>query len=155
MVVAQNEEDEKALNELYQHGLANGSKLELLDSDALYNIEPLAKTHKKFLWSPNTWSASPKHLLSNLIRECKERGVIFIPDYEVQEINESSLLSKNGDLLSYDVLINAAGGHALKLAISAGLNTDYSILPFKGLYLKSKQKVSTFRRHVYPVPDPR
>ena len=102
VVVAQNEEEELVLNELYQRGLSNGSSLELLNSDALYDIEPLAKTYKKFLWSPNTWSASPKHFLSNLIRECKERGVQFMLNYEVERISESSLVSKNGDILQYD-----------------------------------------------------
>ena len=34
-----------------------------------------------------------------------------------------------------------------------GLETNYQILPFKGLYLKSKLKNKLFRKHIYPVPD--
>ncbi|WP_413441458.1 NAD(P)/FAD-dependent oxidoreductase [Synechococcus sp. MIT S1220] len=153
VVVAKNEDEGLILRELYQRGLANGAKLELLNAEYLHKIEPLAKTFKKFLWSPNTWSASPKHLLNSLVRECKDRGVEFIFNFEVCVIKEESIASKKGGIIPFDFLINAAGGYSLKLAHRAGLDTDYAILPFKGLYLKSKRKSKSFARHIYPVPS--
>lgn len=155
VVVAKNVEEELILSNLYQRGLANGSQLELLDSIELDKIEPFAQTHKKFLWSPNTWSASPGHVLTTLISECKERGVQFVRNFEVQNIDVNCITSKDSRSLQYDFLINAAGGYSLKLSRIAGLNTNYAILPFKGLYLKSKKKVNGFKRHIYPVPNPK
>ena len=52
VVVAQNEEDLVRLEALFERGITNGVKLELLPEADLVKIEPLAKTFKKFLWSP-------------------------------------------------------------------------------------------------------
>ena len=49
VVVAQNEEDLVRLNVLFQRGITNGVKLELLPEADLVKVEPLAKTFKKFI----------------------------------------------------------------------------------------------------------
>ena len=58
-----------------------------------------------------------------------------------------------GNIYNYDHVINAAGGYSLEVAELFGIKTDFKILPFKGLYLKSIKKVESFQRHIYPVPD--
>ena len=60
---------------------------------------------------------------------------------------------QNGQTIAYDFIINAAGGYALEVSKKLGYNSSYSLLPFKGLYLKSKTPCKQFKTHIYPVPD--
>ena len=53
----------------------------------------------------------------------------------------------------YDFVINAAGAHAIKIAEIMDIETDFVLLPFRGMYLKSKKKISSFNTHIYPVPN--
>jgi len=50
-------------------------------------------------------------------------------------------------------LINAAGAYSLDIARIMGVKTNLTLLPFKGLYLKSRQKIKEYKRHIYPVPN--
>ena len=153
VVVTKNSDEEKILEQLYERGIKNGSELMLLNKSYLKEYEPLALTYKKFLWSPNTWSISPYDLLSCLIKECKELGVEFILQEKIISASKNSVKSSKNNHYFYDYFINASGGFALEISRLFGLETHYSLLPFKGLYLKSKEKVLEFRKHIYPVPD--
>jgi L-2-hydroxyglutarate oxidase LhgO len=55
-------------------------------------------------------------------------------------------------MIRFKHLINAAGLYADKVAHQFGVGGDYTLLPFKGLYLGYKDD-GLVRTHVYPVPD--
>ena len=60
------------------------------------------------------------------------------------------------DKIHTGFVLNAAGLYADKVARAFGCGAHYKILPFKGLYLKTKPTRTTqggLRRHVYPVPS--
>jgi len=155
VIVAKNSAQEASLKQLYERGLANNVDLKMLTADKLEQYEPLAKTTSHFLWSPNTWSASPVDYLDSLVNDCKDRGVEFITSTMVSNCENDRVITANGDSIYCDYLVNAAGGTSLRIAQQFGLGKDFSILPFKGLYLRSKVKNNRFRTHIYPVPDPR
>jgi len=155
IIVSKNVEQEAALISLYERGLANNVDLHMRAAHQLKQYEPLAKTASNFLWSPNTWSASPTDYLKTLVADCKDKGVEFITNAQIIRCDRKKITTANDDLIYYDYLVNAAGGLSLKVARQFGLGNHYSILPFKGLYLKSKIKNTRFSRHIYPVPDPR
>ena len=67
VVVCRDDLDVQRLEKLYQNGVANGVNIELLDQTALSKIEPAAKTHEKFIWSPNTAVTSPKLVAEKLL----------------------------------------------------------------------------------------
>jgi len=50
-------------------------------------------------------------------------------------------------------VINAAGLYADRVARDFGFSRDFSILPFKGVYLYGDHAVERLRTNVYPVPD--
>ena len=54
VVVARDEEENSRLNTLYSRGIRNGVEIEILEEKELFKYEPLAITHERFLWSPNT-----------------------------------------------------------------------------------------------------
>ena len=153
IVVTKNQKEEETLNELYNRGVKNGAELYLLNKSKINEYEPQASTFENFLWSPNTWSTSPEKVFSSILEECKKLGIKIITDELIIDVNNSRLISSKGNSYSYDFVINSAGGYSIEVAKLFGLKTEYKILPFKGLYLKSKNKVANFSRHIYPVPN--
>ena len=53
----------------------------------------------------------------------------------------------------YKYLINCAGLYADKIAKNFGLSQDYTILPFKGSYLKYNGNKKITKTNIYPVPN--
>ena len=153
VVVCKDESELESLNELYQRGVANKSNIYFLDEKELQDYESLALTSSKFIWSPNTWSASPKDLIKKLNYELKELGVNIILNRKVVACKNNILLDNKKYEYEYDFLINAAGAYSLKMAKLMGINTNYVLLPFRGMYLKSNKKISNFSTHIYPVPN--
>lgn len=66
VVVSKNQDEDSRLEQLHRRGLANGVELELLDSSLLREYEPLARTNKRFLWSPTTSVSDPSMILNAL-----------------------------------------------------------------------------------------
>ena len=153
VVITKNDLQEKILYELYERGKENGCNLQLLDKNQLSDFEPLANTYKSFLWSPNTWSASPKELFDCLINECKNLEIKFITGQKIVSVGSNSIKTNKNIDFYFDYFINSCGGYSLEVAKLFGINTNYKLLPFKGLYLKSQKKIKKFSRHIYPVPD--
>ena len=153
VVVCKDESELESLNELYQRGVANKSNIYFLDEKELKDYESLALTSSKFIWSPNTWSASPKDLIKKLNYELKELGVNIILNRKIVACKNNILIDNKNYEYEYDFLINAAGAYSLKMAKIMGINTNYVLLPFRGMYLKSNKKISNFSTHIYPVPN--
>ena len=112
----------------------------------------LMRTWNNFLWSPNTWSGSPYSVLQCLLSELRKVSLSSCRCKFIHSKNSVAIF-ENGQSVYYDILVNAAGGHALAVSHLLGLETSYSLLPFKGLYLKSKAPTNFFKTHIYPVPD--
>ena len=145
VVVTKNKFDEETLSLLYKRGLKNGVELELFEKKQLYKYEENAKTFESFLWSPNTWSASPKEVLENLKEDIKSQGIKVLKNVKVIKGDEKKVFDSEGNSYQYDFLVNCAGGYSLNIAKVLGLNSQYKILPFKGLYLKSKEKCYLYK----------
>jgi L-2-hydroxyglutarate oxidase LhgO len=154
VVVAQHEEDLERLEALFQRGLTNGVNLELLPEAELAKVEPLAKTFKKFLWSPMTAVSDPEMVTEAIKSRYLRRGGQI-------RINAAASFNKDGKVfinrleINAKSIINAAGTGAIHLAHSAGVGHDYSQLPVLGLYKITSSKNLPLSRLVYPVPNPR
>ena len=153
VVVSNNSKDDGILEELLNRGNNNNSNIKLLPSKYLDNYEKLARSNNSFLWSPNTWSASPRDVLKTLIKEILEFKIQIITNKKVIEIGDHFVRCTNNERFNFDYMVNASGAYALDIAIKSGLKLPYKSIPFKGLYLKSKNKIQFFRRHIYPVPE--
>ena len=141
LVVAKNEEELVILNELAKRSVLNGAGAYLVDEKEIKEIDPNAKTYKFALYSPNTASVNPREVCRVLREDLESKGVKFIFNMPFERFNES-----------YDFLINAAGLYADKIAHKFNVGINYSVLPFKGLYLKylGEDKIRT---QIYPVPN--
>ena len=153
IVVTKNEHQEDTLFELYERGKSNNCNLEIINKNKLSQYEPLGTTYKNFLWSPNTWSISPVELFECLLIECKNYGIKFLTEEKIISADSNFLITSKNKKIYFDYLINACGGFSLDVAKIFGIKTNYKLLPFKGLYLKSTKKLTKFKTHIYPVPD--
>jgi L-2-hydroxyglutarate oxidase len=154
VVVAQNEEDLVRLEALFQRGITNGVNLELLPEADLARIEPLAKTFKKFLWSPMTAVSNPEMVTDSIKSRFLKRGGLIRTNAKAS-INKDGKVFIDSQELTADNVINAAGTGAIHLAHSAGVGVDYSQLPVLGLYKITPNGNLPLTRLVYPVPNPK
>ena len=77
LVVARGDEELPALDELHARAVANDVPVELVDETQARELEPLARTAGRALWSPTTSSASPQAVLTALADRVRRRGGVF------------------------------------------------------------------------------
>jgi len=154
VVVAKNEDELPALFELEKRGKVNGVNTTLIEEKELHDIDPNVKTYKYALYSPATATVDPVEVCLAIKQELILKGVQFrFSDGYEKRIEGNKIRTTGGNVLSAVKLINAAGLYADKIARDFGYSANYTILPFKGIYLKyhgDKKPVST---NVYPVPN--
>ena len=154
VVVAQNPAEVAALQELHRRGNANGVVTELVSTERLAELEPLARTSELALWSPNTAVANPLEVTQTLANKVVREGTLLKLGHEVLRTTPNRIITNFGNY-SVGHIINCAGLHADKIAKPFGYCDDYAMLPFKGLYWYGNWQSGTLQRHVYPVPDVR
>ena len=154
VVVTTSPEQLTQLDELYARGQVNGVPLEMIDEAALREIEPLARTHERAIWSPSTAVADPVAVVEALGERVRERGGEIRLGTPVTAAGPGWVRTPTGSIGAGHI-INAAGLYADRVAHWFGVGEDYRMLPFKGLYWYSDWPEGRLQRHVYPVPDPR
>lgn len=154
VVVARDENENSRIDTLYSRGIQNGVQLEILEEKRLKDFEPLARTHERFLWSPNTAISDSKAIVEAMRREFESLGgkIHFGKKFELKdngsEIYESS---KQFDARHY---VNAAGAQSDRIARAIGIGTEYAMVPFMGVYRATENENLPLQRLVYPVPHP-
>jgi len=155
VVVTKNESEIPALEKLYSQGLANGCMLELIDESQLAEIEPLAKTHRKALWSPLTAVSSPIGVTKALADRVVEKGGEIRLSANATGAGPGYVTVAGSEKILAGHIVNTAGVYADRVAHWFGVGDEYKMMPFKGLYLYGNWEKGRMKRHVYPVPDAR
>jgi L-2-hydroxyglutarate oxidase LhgO len=149
VVLANNDQEVEVLENLATRGEKNSVRVELHNSQSLPSYEPLAKTHKKFLWSPDTAVAKPLEIIRALEDKAIKRGVKI-----ERGINATNFAGEfNGWLPKH--LVNCAGSQADRIAKSYGFGANFEMLPFLGRYKKIPWISLPLKTQVYPVPNTR
>ncbi len=151
VVVAKDEAETELLHELKRRGEANGVELEVIGEKRLGTIEPNARTHREALYSPTTSTINPKEVVESIATELKEDCRLLLNEAFVRRVEENCIETTSFKI-RFAHLVNSAGLYADKVAHQFGVGLDYTLLPFKGLYLGYKDD-GLVRTHVYPVPD--
>ncbi|MDR3259734.1 MAG: FAD-dependent oxidoreductase, partial [Fusobacteriaceae bacterium] len=153
VVVALNEEELQSLYELERRGKANGVDIKLIDEKELKEIEPNAVTYKYALYSPTTATVDPVEVCQCIKTELLAKGVqIFFEEPYLKKIDANTIQTKRLKIKASRI-INAAGLYADKIAKDFGFSKNYTIIPFKGIYLKYTQTGKPIRTNIYPVPN--
>ena len=153
VVVAKDESELAGIEELYKRGIKNGVDVKIIDEAELLDIDPNVKTHKKALYSPTTSTVDPTLLCAELRYELEKEGVLFIFGDGYASKIDGGIKLKSGKSLQADKIINCAGLYADKVAKDFGFGNDYTIIPFKGIYLKYSKSDTPIKTNIYPVPN--
>ena len=153
VVVAKNDSEVAILHSLLERGRSNNVPLELFSSSQLSTYEPLATTFKNFLWSPTTAVTDPKHVIRALSQEVNNKGGQIFLGQEIEVMAGGEVLIEDQKILAKH-FVNAAGNQAERIAQKFDVGTEYSILPFIGLYRSTSEKLLPLKTLVYPVPHP-
>jgi len=154
LVVAQTEQDLPQIDVLLSRAKQNGVELHEISEKEARSIEPNVKFHKRVLWSPRTSVVNPKLVLSQMAKDIEALGVkiLFKTSY-IKRKGHDVCVTSNGPI-KFQYIINCAGLYADKVANDFGFSQKFRLLPFKGLYLKSKKPLPEFlKTNIYPVPN--
>ncbi len=153
VVVAQNKDEVETIKELYSRGIANGVDVKIINEDELSIIDSNVKTIDIALFSPTTATVNPKEVTKKLADILKNRGVDIILNCKyIKRLDNSIILTSKGKI-EFTKFINAAGLYADKIAKDFGLCKKYTIIPFKGIYLKYSGANRVIKTNIYPVPN--
>ena len=161
VIVPQAVELDSQLELLLQRGRANGANVRIIDEAEFLERVPDGYTSSgRALWTPDTCVVNPKLVLENLEQNLRRRGVRFLLGSSISKVHPDNrtlvLNSKSGCKinLSYGYLFNSSGLHSDQVAQMFGLASNYSLLPFKGMYWKLAPSAPFhFTTNLYPVPD--
>ena len=154
VVVAKNEAELPALFELEKRGKVNGVEVRIIDEKELALLDPNVKTFQYALFSPTTATVDPVEVTQAIRKELVKKGVqiLFNNGYQ-KKIDTHTISSRDGSTITATKIINAAGLYADKVARDFGYSGDYTIIPFKGVYLKYHGNEKPAKTNVYPVPN--
>ena len=159
IVVATDQKEILALNELERRGKENGLKyLKRVTKDEIKNYEPYAAGIEG-LFVGETGIVDYTEVTGAYER------IILNNGGEVKTNCKFLSLNKNKNELVLDTtqgeihtkfLINCGGLQSDRIAALCGINTNIQIIPFRGEYYKiKKEKEYLVKNLIYPVPDPR
>jgi L-2-hydroxyglutarate oxidase len=150
VVVATSEAEIEGIHELKRRGDRNGVDLKLIDPLELNDIEPNARTVGQALFSPTTSTVDPRRVCRHLASGFPANVRILFGQRFVGRSPGS--VQTDRERIGYRYLFNAAGLYADRLARAFGAGTSYTMIPFKGIYLRYNHD-GLLQRHVYPVPN--
>jgi len=153
IIVASNDDEIKGLEELKKRGDTNSVELHWLDTKELKTKYPNINTIKKALYSPTTSTVNPKEVCKHIYDDLKQKNVnILLNTKYIKKIDPSTIKTSNQNI-TFKKLINCAGLYADKIAQDFGFAKDFTIIPFKGIYLKDHQNINNLQTNIYPVPN--
>ncbi len=152
LVVASNEKELETLNELFRRAEQNQVTVESLTEDEAREIEPRAFTVDRALYSPTTSSVDPLQVINSLYQDVLQSGIKVLFEH-AYIIHNNKIVKTTAGNIETAYVVNAAGLYADKIARSYGFSKDYTILPFKGLYLYADTGSFELKTNIYPVPD--
>lgn len=154
VVIAQSESDVDGIHELYRRGTANQVDVKIIDEKELSEIDPNVKTRQIALYSPMTGTVDPGQVCQQLKTDLIAQGVEFrFEDGFSRRLGKNQILAARSSALEFGTFINAAGLYADKIARAFDFSQKYTIIPFKGIYLKYTKPDHPIRVNVYPVPN--
>jgi L-2-hydroxyglutarate oxidase len=159
LIVARDEGELPALDELERRGRANGVPgLRRLRGEQLGEVEPHARGVAA-LHSPNTGIVDFRAVARSYAGDLAERGTPVVTGCAVERLEQRdgrvALLHGGGETRARFAVL-CAGLAADRLAASAGASPDPRVVPFRGAYLKlPAERRELLRGLIYPVPDPR
>jgi L-2-hydroxyglutarate oxidase LhgO len=155
LVVARSAEEVEGLRELKRRGDVNKVPVELITEREAESVEPNVRTHQYALLSPTTASVDPVEVCTHLRDQLIASGVQVRMNQPYRARLSGNKIAAGDTTYDAGVIINCAGLYASNIAQDFGFAAHYTIMPFKGIYLKYSGQDRPLRTLIYSVPDPR
>ncbi|WP_201352814.1 L-2-hydroxyglutarate oxidase [Hydrogenimonas urashimensis] len=153
VVIARNEAEVQTLHELENRGRANGVDVRIIDEKELEKIDPNANTFGYALYSPTTATVNPKAVVRKLRDVVIENGAKLHLNTRYLYRTGLNRIKTDRSAFEADVIINCAGLYADRIAKQFGFGDRFTIVPFKGIYLKYSGGDTPIVTNIYPVPN--
>lgn len=153
LVVAADAQEEEGLRELKRRGDANGVNVELIDEAQAAAIEPNVRTHGHALFSPDTATVNPTAVCHHMRDRLRAQGVRILTATPYRYRIEGNRIRAGEEEFEAGVIVNCGGLYADAIARDFGFCQDYTIVPFKGVYLKYSGATPPVKTNIYPVPN--
>ena len=158
VIVAVDEAEVPALEELYRRGTANGVPgLRRIGTDELNKLEPYARGVAT-LHSPETGIIDYKQVTESYAADFKESGgqISFSTSLQgLRALSHGMELQTSRGAIRARRLVNCAGLYADIVANMTSPDNQVRIIPFRGdYYTLSPRAESMVNGLIYPVPDP-
>ncbi len=159
VVVATEERELPALEELYRRGTANGvANLALVGPERLREIEPHA-AGLRALHVPGTGITDYAAVAAKYAEMVAAAGGEVRTGARVTGIVRRSgetVAETTAGAFTTSWLVNCAGLHRDRISRMAGVQTDLIVVPFRGEYYKlAPERETMVKGLIYPVADPR
>ena len=152
LVVAQNDHELGQLFELERRGKRNGSDIRIINEKEAASLDPNVKTYRKALYSPDTASVDPQQVCQNLKEDLNRAGIDF--SFETKYLSrKQNIIETTQGAMEGKKVVNCSGLYADKIAQDFGFGQKYTMIPFKGLYLKYTKNKTDIKMNIYPVPN--
>lgn len=159
LIVALDEAELPALDELHRRGTANGVEgLEVVGPERIREIEPHC-VGIRAIWSPGTGIVDYRRVAAAMADDILKAGGTIRTGVQVDGLTERGplveLRTSQGAITAGRVLA-CAGLQADRVAALSGAPGDPAIVPFRGDYWQLRPERRDLARNlIYPVPDPR
>lgn len=159
VIVATEERELPALEELHRRGAANGVEgLRPLGPEEIREIEPHVAGIQG-LHLPETGIIDYGAVARALAKEIEAKGGALIFGARVigfRERGSAAEIATSRGTVSAGTMVNCAGLYSDRIARMAGVDAGLRIVPFRGeYYMLRPEKRRLVRGLIYPVPDPR
>lgn len=157
VIVATDESQVAALENIYERGQANGVVCEMIDRDRLGELEPHAQGVQA-IHVPETGIVDYVDVCHRLADRVIEAGGNVVIGAKVTAVNvvgdELVFTTPKGDFTA-DHAVNCAGLYCDRVAAIAGALPTVKIIPFRGEYYELKPSAEGLVNNlIYPTPDP-
>ena len=159
VVIAYDENEIPALEELYRRGMANGVRdLKLLNQTQLKEIEPHAAGIRA-LHVPHAGIVDYIQVSEKIKERILYSGnqiKLKMPVTKILRNSDQWILQTPEEEIHSRFIISCAGLFSDRITRMGGTDPNVKIIPFRGEYYKiTTERTDLVRGLIYPVPDPR
>ncbi|MBA4188378.1 MAG: L-2-hydroxyglutarate oxidase [Planctomycetaceae bacterium] len=157
VIVAVNDTDLPALQRIYERGIANGIKCELIDKERLAELEPHA-AGVKAIHVPEAGIVNYRQVCERLAEKVRIAGGKVVFGARVTSVHPGkdgvTAVTPVGEFTARQ-LVNCGGLHSDRVARLTGQDPGAKIIPFRGEYFTLKPSAHRLCRNlIYPTPNP-
>ena len=155
-VCAFGEDEDPAIDALYQRGLKNGiEKLQILSGDEARAMEPnLSEKVTRVLYVPTAGIICPYDLTIAAAGNAMDNGVELLRNFEVVSVEAGfKITAADGRIVECEYLLNCAGGYSDKISRMVG-DDFFTVNPRAGEYmLLDKSEGDRVKHTIFQVPS--